>query len=38
MSKRKTFYLHDMNYTEVAAYLKTCDVVMGPISPWAAMP
>ena len=31
MSKRKTFYLHDMNYTEVAAYLKTCDVVMVPM-------
>jgi len=31
MSKKKTFYLHDMNYTEVAAYLKTCDVVMVPM-------
>jgi creatinine amidohydrolase len=31
MGKKKTLYLHDMNYTEVAAYLKTCDVVMVPM-------
>jgi creatinine amidohydrolase/Fe(II)-dependent formamide hydrolase-like protein len=47
MGKRKTLYLHDMIYPEVAAYLKSCDVVMvpmgslerhGPTFPWAAMP
>lgn len=28
MAKRKTLYLHDMSYLEVADYLKKCDVVM----------
>jgi creatinine amidohydrolase len=28
MAKKKTFYLHDMTYVDVAKYLKSCDVVM----------
>jgi creatinine amidohydrolase len=28
MAKRKSFYLHDMNYVDVAEYLKKCDVIM----------
>jgi len=31
MAKRKTLYLHDMAYVEVADYLKACDVVMVPM-------
>lgn len=31
MAKRKTFYLHDMSYLDVADYLKACDVVMVPM-------
>jgi len=31
MAKRKTPYLHDMSYLEVADYLKQCDVVMVPM-------
>jgi creatinine amidohydrolase len=31
MAKRKTLYLHDMSYVEVADYLKACDVVMVPM-------
>jgi creatinine amidohydrolase/Fe(II)-dependent formamide hydrolase-like protein len=28
MAKRKSFYLHDMNFVDVAEYLKKCDVIM----------
>jgi creatinine amidohydrolase len=28
MAKRKSLYLHDMNYVDVAEYLKSCDVIM----------
>jgi creatinine amidohydrolase len=31
MGKKKTLYLHDMSYTEVDAYLRTCDVAMVPM-------
>lgn len=31
MTKRKTLYLHDMTYVDVAEYLKTCDVIMVPM-------
>ena len=31
MAKKKTFYLHDMNFKEVAGYLRTCDVAMVPM-------
>lgn len=47
MAKRRTFYLHDMTYLDVAKYLKKCDVVMAAMgslnameltSLWAVMP
>src|SRR5512135_2908538 len=31
MKKKKTFYLHDLTYEDVAAYLKKCDVAMVPM-------
>ena len=31
MAKRKTLYLHDLSYVDVADYLKACDVVMVPM-------
>ncbi len=31
MAKRKTLYLHDMNFLEVAEYLRSCDVVLAPM-------
>lgn len=31
MGKKKTLYLHDMTYPEVAAYLRACDVALVPM-------